>query len=457
VALADAPIVEPAERARHAAVHLAPVGLDRAVGGGGAWVASTHAAEGTMSLSDILVGAVLVVVATALLVVLVRVLAHVRRRTAARLQALADLAAPRLRVRGLVLLRADQLRRAAGTGVTVGAWLLGLTGGYLYLTFVLTRFVWTRSWGNALGGFLVSTLEELGLGVVRAVPNLFVVLLILAATRFAAGVVRSVFDAAGERRITLPGIHAETAQPTRRIATVLIWLFAVTLAYPYLPGSSSAAFKGVSVFAGVLFTLGSAGLVGQAMSGLVVMYSRSFRVGDFVQVGGIQGSVVELGLLSTRLCTPKNEYVSLPNGVVVGGAVTNYSKAAEYQRSLVVYSSVTIGYDVAWRRVHELLMSAARRTEGVLAEPAPYVLQRALDDSYVEYQVNAAVDPLHAAEQPLLYSRLHAAIQDAFAQAGVEILSPSYHAVRDGNAETVPAERRPEGTPRAFRVATSSS
>jgi small-conductance mechanosensitive channel len=408
-----------------------------------------------MSLSEILVGAALVVVATALLVVVARVLAHLRRRTAARLQALADAAAPRLRVRGVVLLRAEQLRRAATTGVTTGAWLRGLAAGYLYLTFALTRFVWTRPWGDALGGFLVSTLAELGLGVVRAVPNLFVVVLILAATRFAVGLVRSVFEAVAQRRITLPGIHAETAPPTRRIVTILIWLFAVTLAYPYVPGSNSAAFKGVSVFAGLLFALGSAGLVGQAMSGLVVMYSRSFRVGDFVQVGGIQGSVVELGLLSTRLCTPKNEYVSLPNSVVVGGAVTNYSRAAEYRRSLLVYSSVTIGYDVEWRRVHELLIAAARRTEGVLAEPAPYVLQRALDDSYVEYQVNAAVDPAQAAEQPQLYSRLHAAIQDAFAQAGVEILSPSYRAVRDGNAAAVPVEQRPDARPRAFRVETS--
>jgi small-conductance mechanosensitive channel len=405
-----------------------------------------------MELSEILVGAALVVVATALLVGVARVLVYLRRHATAWLQGLAAQAAPRLRVRGLVLLRADQLSSAVATGVTLGAWLLALATGYLYLTFALTRFVWTRPWGNALGAFLLATLGQLGLAVVRAVPDLFVVVVILAATRFAVGLVRLVFDAAADRRITLPGIHPETAQPTRRIVTVLMWLFAVTLAYPYVPGSGSSAFKGVSVFAGLLITLGSAGLVGQAMSGLVVMYSRSFRVGDFIQVGGVRGTVVELGLLSTRLRTPKNEFVSLPNGVVVGGAATNYSKAAEYQRPLLVYSSVTIGYDAPWRRVHELLIAAAARTEGVLVEPAPYVLQRALDDSYVEYQVNAAVDPGRAAEQPLLYSRLHAAIQDAFAGAGVEILSPSYHAVRDGNADTLPAERRPDARPRAFRI-----
>ena len=405
-----------------------------------------------MQLSELLTAAALVIVATALLVAIARVLIYLRRQATARLQGLAAQAAPRLRVRGLVLLRADQLAPAVARGVTIAAWLLGLAAAYLYLTFALTRFVWTRPWGSALGEFLLATLGRLGLAVVHAVPNLFVVLVILAATRFAVGLVRAVFDAAAEHRITLPGIHPETAQPTRRIVTVLMWLFALILAYPYLPGSGSASFKGVSVFFGLLLTLGSAGLVGQAMSGLVVMYSRSFRVGDFIQVGGTQGTVVELGLLSTRLRTPKNEFVSLPNGVVVGGAVTNYSKAAEFRSPLLVYSSVTIGYDVPWRRVHELLIAAAGRTEGVLAAPAPYVLQRALDDSYVEYQVNAAVDPGRAAEQPQLYSRLHAAIQDAFAAAGVEILSPSYRAVRDGNAATLPVERPADARPRAFRV-----
>ena len=284
-----------------------------------------------------------------------------------------------------------------------------------------------------------------------AIPNLFVVALIFVAARFAVAGARSLLDAAADRRIVLPGIHPDTAAPTRRIVTVLLWLFAVALAYPYLPGSSSEAFKGVSVFAGLLFTLGSAGLVGQAMSGLVLMYARSFKVGDFIEAGGVQGTVVELGMLSTRLRTPKNEYVSIPNGVVVGRAVTDYSAARESGQPLFLHSTVTIGYDTPWRRVHELLVAAARRVEGVRADPPPFVLQQALDDSYVAYQVNAAVDPARAAEMPWFYSALHAGIQDAFAEAGVEILSPSYHAVRDGNDETLPKDRRGTG-PRAFRV-----
>jgi small-conductance mechanosensitive channel len=224
------------------------------------------------------------------------------------------------------------------------------------------------------------------------------------------------------------------------------------VAYPYLPGSDSAAFKGVSVFGGLLLTLGSAGVVGQAMSGLVLMYSRGFKVGDFVQIGNTMGTVVGLGLLSTRVRTTKNEYVTLPNGVVVSGAVINLSAAQDQAHHLTIYSSVTIGYDVPWRQVHELMIEAAKATEGVLAEPPPFVLQRALNDWYVEYQVNAAIDPQRAPELPGFYSRLHGNIQDAFWAAGVEILSPSYFAVRDGNTATIPPEHRPKKRTATFRV-----
>jgi len=402
-----------------------------------------------MSIAALLVSLGLTVVATVLLVVLVRVLARVARRGTRRLRALAAAAAPRFAVRGLVLFRPEQLLRAAGVVVASAAWLVALAAGYLYLTFVLSRFVWTSAWGSALGNFLLSTLASLGLGILRAVPQLFVVVLIILVARFADRVLRSLFKAAEQRRIVLPGVHPDTARPTRRIASVLLWVFAVAVAYPHLPGSQSTAFRGVSVLAGLLFTLGSAGLVGQAMSGLVLMYARSFRVGDYIEAKGIQGTVLELGLLSTRLRTPKNEYVTLPNGVVVGGAVTNYSLAAEHGERLFLHTSVTIGYDTPWRQVQALLLAAGAGVEAALAEPAPFVLQRALDDSYVEYQLNVAVDPARARELPWLYSALHAAIQDAFAEAGVEILSPTYRAVRDGNAPALPGRGRPSAVPAA--------
>jgi len=380
----------------------------------------------------------LVVLATLILVLLLRVLFLGRRTLHAKMRAISERAAPLLEVRGTALLRSGQLASVARhTTNWLVAGLVALAF-YVYTGFVLTRFVWTRPWGEALGRYLLNTLEHLGSSAVHAVPKLFTIAIIFGAARFLTGVAHTLFDAVAQRRITIPGIHPDTALPTRRIVNALLWMFAIIVSYPYVPGSDSAAFKGVSVFAGLLLTLGSAGMVGQAMSGLVLMYSRSFRVGQYVQAGAIQGTVVELGLLATRLRTPKNEVVTLPNSVVIGGAVTNYTLASEYGFPLFIYSSVTIGYNVPWRRVHELLIAAATGLDFVLKDPAPFVLQRGLDDSYVEYQVNASIDSARAAELQMLYARLHAAIQDSFGGGGIEIMSPRYLSVRDGNPSTVP-------------------
>jgi small-conductance mechanosensitive channel len=363
--------------------------------------------------------------------------------------------APRVRIAGFSLLGPSQAAVIVRWTSLAVAWALTLLVANGYVTFVLSRFAWTRPWAEALGGFLVRTLTGMGRGMVGAVPELVTVALIFLIARFAVQALRRLFRAAERGAIVLPGVHPETAAPTRRIATALVWVFAVAVAYPYLPGSESAGFRGVSVFAGLLLTLGSAGLVGQAMSGLVLMYARSFRPGDYVRVGDTDGTVLELNLLSTRLRTTKNEIVTVPNNVVVSGRIVDYTAIAREGAPLMIYSSVTIGYDVPWRRVHELLLTAARKTDGIAAEPAAYVLQRGLHDWYVEYQINAPVDPQRASELPRMYSALHQSIQDAFWDAGVEIMSPSYFALRDGNAMTIPPDRRPVGRAPAFRVDTN--
>lgn len=399
---------------------------------------SIRDAHDARSFRAILIGAALALLATLLLILVLRGVALGRRALLARVRAFVSRAAPQLKVRGTPLLRSHQIARISRlsvNGVTAAVVLLAL---YIYTGYVLTRFPWTRAWGEALGAYLTNTVLHLLGGIVRAIPKLFTIVLIFIATRFATGLVRTLFDAVAQQRITIPGIHPDTALPTRRIANALLWMFAIVVAYPYIPGSDSNAFKGVSVFGGLLITLGSAGLVGQAMSGLVLMYSRSFRVGQYVQTGKVQGTVVELGLLATRLRTPKNEIVTLPNTVVIGAEVTNYTAATEYGHPLLIYTSVTIGYDVPWRRIHELLIAAASSLDFVLAEPVPFVLQRALDNSYVEYQINAAIDAARSPELVDMYAKLFAAIQDAFAEGKVEIMSPTYLSVRDGNKSTLP-------------------
>ncbi len=406
---------------------------------------SIRDAGDAQSVKAILIGLLLALLATAVMVVLFRLLFKARQALLARVRAFAARAAPQLEFRGTPLMRANQIARILRHTVTWVSAALVVLALYVYTGYVLTRFPWTRPAGEVLGHFLTTKVLYLGGSILLSVPKLFTILLIFVFTRFATNIVRTLFDAVAQRRIVIPGVHPDTAMPTRRIANALLWMFAIVVAYPYVPGSSSDAFKGVSVFGGLLITLGSAGLVGQAMSGLVLMYSRSFRVGQFIQAGTLQGTVLELGLLATKMRTPKNEIVTLPNTVVIGSSVTNYSAPTEYGHPLLIYSSVTIGYDVPWRRVHELLIAAATGLDFVLDDPVPFVLQRALDDSYVEYQVNAAIDAARADELPSLYAKLHAAIQDSFADGDVEIMSPSYLSMRDGNKSTVPVRAVGDG------------
>jgi len=236
-------------------------------------------------------------------------------------------------------------------------------------------------------------------------------------------VIKVFFDAVAAGRVKLPRVYAETAQPTRRIIVAVLWLFAVVMMYPYLPGSESNAFKGVSVFIGLLLSIGSAGVVNQAVSGLMLMYSRALKAGDYVQIGDTEGTVVSLGMFATKIRTIKNEEVSIPNAVIVGTTTKNLT-GPEQSKSVILHTAVTIGYSTPWRQVHALLLTAADRTPGLHKEPKPFVLQTALSDFYVEYQVNAYIV---APEQRIpVLDKLHQNIQDAFNEHGVQIMSPHY-------------------------------
>jgi len=302
-------------------------------------------------------------------------------------------------------------------------WLILLSVLEVWLTYVLSQFPATRPWSDALLGGVLSMLARIGAGLVQGIPGLATALVILLVGRAAAGFVGGVFRRVEAGTASIPGVHPETAAATRRIAVALVWLVALAAAYPYLPGSGSVAFKGLSLLVGLMLSLGSTGVVAQVMSGLVLIYSRALYPGDCVQVGAVEGVVTEVTLLSTRILTLQGEEVILPNAVVISGSVKNFGRASA-GRGALVYGRVSIGYDAPWRRVHELLLTAAKATPGLRADPAPYVLQRALDDFYVSYELVAAVvDPV---QRPLVASDLNARIQDAFNAAGVQIMSPHY-------------------------------
>jgi small-conductance mechanosensitive channel len=256
-------------------------------------------------------------------------------------------------------------------------------------------------------------------------------------TRFFVRLVTAAFDAVAAGRISLPSVHPETAQPTRRIVVALLWVFALVVAYEYLPGSESDAFKGISVFVGLVVSLGSSGIMNQVMSGLMVTYSRAVRPGDFVRLGEIEGTVTQLGLLSTKVRTPKNEEVTIPNAVVVSHAATNFSRFAESD-GVYTPTSITIGYDAPWRQVHALLLMAAERTPGIRQTPKPAVAQTELCDFYVRYTLLVCLE--EPARRLRTLNVLHGNIQDAFNEYGVQIMSPNYEA-DPGDRKVVPPSR----------------
>ena len=302
-------------------------------------------------------------------------------------------------------------------------WTLTVTLVEVWLTYVLSLFPLTRPWSDALLGSVLGLLGRLGRTLLSGLPDLLTAVVILLVGRAVAGFVSTVVQRVEEGAAVLPGVYPETAGATRRLLVGAVWLVTIAAAYPYLPGSGSEAFKALSLVVGLGLSLGSTGIVAQAMSGLVVIYSRALSRGDCVRVGEIEGVVTEVHLLSTRLITIQGEEVTIPNTVVVNGPVKNYGRATKGQGALVS-TRPRIGYDVPWRKVHGLLLDAARETAGIRADPAPYVLQRALDDFYVQYELVAAVE--NPVNRPFVASALHGRIQDGFNAAGVQIMSPHY-------------------------------
>jgi len=329
------------------------------------------------------------------------------------------------------------LARLAVGSMQLVQWFLLLALGYAWVTFVLGSFVATEPIARTLGSWLWGQVIWLGDGVLESLPGLATIAIVLVFTRAVVDVLGHIFDAVQQGRLRLPLFHPETVSATRRILALIAWGLGVAIAYPYLPGSGGEAFKGVSVLLGVMITLGSTGIVNQAMSGLVVIYARALRKGDFVDINGVQGVVSEVASLATKVVTMRNEEITIPNSVVISSAIHNYSKLAGSQGTLLS-TKVTIGYDAPWRQVHALLIEAAQKSSGVRTTPTPYVYQRALSDFYVEYELFVSIDrPL---ERIPILSVLHANIQDAFNEHGVQIMSPHFFAQPD-QAVVVPKDQ----------------
>ena len=307
---------------------------------------------------------------------------------------------------------------------------------YTYFHLVLSFFPWTRSFAGQLLGYLIVPLRVIGGGIVKHIPNLLFIAVLVVITRYLLKFMHLFFRQVDQGALTIEGFYTEWAKPTDKLLSFLIIAFAIVVAFPYIPGSDSAAFKGVSIFIGVLFSLGSQSAVSNIIGGLVMTYRRAFKVGDRIAIGDVIGDVADIRLQLTHIRTIKNEDVIVPNSTILNSNITNYSLYAR-EKGLILHTSVTIGYDASWRQVQELLLMAAGRTRGLLQEPPPFVLQKSLDDFYVNYELNVYSNtPQNMAEN---YSELHSNIQDCFNEYGVQIMSPHY--VKDpASAKIVPKE-----------------
>ncbi len=320
----------------------------------------------------------------------------------------------------------------------------------LYLTYLLGLFPWTRVVSLTLLDYVVTPIRFAGSALVGYLPKLLFVLVIGGVVYVAIRLVGLLFNQIRQGHIVLANFPAEWADPTNKIVRMLLIAFGLVVAFPYLPASDSPAFAGVSVFIGVLVSLSSGSALSNMIAGVVLTYTGAFRLGDRVKLGDAFGDIIETSLLVTRIRTIKNEDITIPNTIAMTSSMINYSSEA-HTRGLILHTSVTIGYDAPWRKVHELLIGAALATPGVLPEPRPFAWQTALNDFYVTYEINAYTNAPR--DMIDIYAALHAKIQDAFYAAGVEIMSPHYTAIRDGNTVAIPEPlRAPDYRAPAFRV-----
>ena len=294
-------------------------------------------------------------------------------------------------------------------------------------------------------GHIRGVLERLLDGFVTAIPSLLAIALILVITRLLMRACLDWFRAIERGQLQFPGFYREWARPTGRLLAGAILLAGLVTAYPYIPGSGSRAFQGAGLFVGVLAALGSSAVATNVISGLMLIYTRAFQEGDRVEINGVVGVVQDRALLVTRIQTPRNELVSIPNATVIAASILNFSFGGrEIARPVAISTTITIGYDVPWRQVHSLMRSAARAVPGIADDPPPQVLQTSLNDFHISYELNASLRDVSLYRETL--SELLASLQDRFAEAGVEILSPAYQANREAGGSTVPplpADRTP--------------
>ncbi|MGK7880707.1 MAG: mechanosensitive ion channel family protein [Crocosphaera sp.] len=354
-----------------------------------------------------------------------------------------DRVIPSLRIQNVNLISSTQVTDGLIGFIKLVRAIIVLLILFLYIPFILSFFPLTRKISRQIFEYIFRAIAYISESVIDYIPNVFMIGLIAVSTYYVIRFSKFVFRELEQGNITIPGFYQDWATPTYNIVQFLIIALGAVIAFPYLPGFDSPAFRGISVFLGILFSLGSTSAVANTVGGVILIYTRAFQLGDRVQIGDIIGDIEDKTLLVTRIRTPKNVIVTLPNATVLNSNVVNFSASArETGIPLIISTTVTLGYDVPWRKVRQVLLAAADETNALLKDTQPFVLQTSLDDFYVSYELNVYTDKTR--KLFYIYSDLHQNIQDKCNEADIEILSPHYSALRDGNQNTIPANYLPK-------------
>jgi len=342
------------------------------------------------------------------------------------------------------------------TGIKIGDYQLLDRGMYIYLFSILINIFKvilftiiliftlpmlfylnpsTKIITSKLVRLILLPLAKMVSGVVEYLPNLFTIVVITLTIKYSIRFLKYLSREVEESKLKIPGFYPEWASPTYNLFKIFLYLLGLVILSPYLPGAGSAAFKGITIFAGFLISLGSSSYVGNMIAGFILTYMRSFQKGDRIKVDNTIGDVIERSLLVTRLKTPKNERVTIPNSKILSGSIINYTYSAS-QYKVIIHTSITIGYDVDWRKVHSLLIASAKEIEDTLDTPSPFVLQKSLDDFYVTYEINAYTKKEKKIQK--IISKLHENIQDKFHGESIEIMSPHYRIARENQSPSIP-------------------
>ncbi|WP_235334461.1 mechanosensitive ion channel family protein [Aphanizomenon flos-aquae] len=395
------------------------------------------------SLDNILKGLFYTFISTVILFVFLKVFNQVYPRIITKLQNWRGIRIPELRIQNIELLPAARVSNIVTQLVKIICIIIVISIFYIYISLVLSFFPWTKQISSRLISYFLGAIYKSWLAFADYLPNIFALALIFFITHYSLKFIRYLFTELGNGSISIPGFYNDWAEPTYKLVLLIIVALALVLAFPYLPGFGSPAFQGISVFLGVLFSLGSTAVITNVVAGTILIYTRAFQIGDRIKIGDAIGDIVEKTLLVIRIRTIKNVIITIPNGTVLTSQIINYSSLSQDpDYYLILHTTITLGYDIPWRKVHQVLIDAAIVTNHILTEPIPFVFQTSLGDFYVSYELNAYTNkPILMAS---IYSELHQNIQDKCNEAGIEILSPHYSAVRDGNQTTIPENYLPQ-------------